>query len=212
MPCLCVLNDYPMRVIIVPPDPNWSLAFADEAQRIRVALHALDLDVEHIGSTAIAGVFAKPVIDMLLAVDRIDLLDDHVGAMHGLGYEVKGEFGIPGRRYFRKDSASGVRTHQVHAFERGSDGERRHLAFRDYMNAHSEAARSYSALKQRLVHAFGDDARAYIEGKDAFVKQHEALALQWIAGESIGAAVADRAAKQMPMQGVRESFDDSRAQ
>ncbi|WP_061789607.1 GrpB family protein [Herbaspirillum rubrisubalbicans] len=82
-------------------------------------------------------------------------------------------------RYFRKDSAEGVRTHQVHAFQFGSPHIERHLAFRDYMNAHADAAAAYSELKQRLANAHPDDFVAYMDGKDAFIKEHEFSALAW---------------------------------
>jgi GrpB-like predicted nucleotidyltransferase (UPF0157 family) len=168
-----------MVVRIVPPDPAWPVMFADEAQRLRAALHEFDVDVQHIGSTAIRDIAAKPVIDILLVVGDLDLLDAHAGRLGALGYEAKGEFGIPARRYFRRDCAQGIRTHQVHAFERGSVGAVRHLAFRDYMNAHPAAAHAYSALKQRLAGAFPNDMAAYIDGKSAFVQHHEALAVSW---------------------------------
>lgn len=168
-----------MVVRVVPPDPAWPAMFATEARRLRAALHEFDVDVQHIGSTAIYGIVAKPVIDILLLVDDLDRLDVHADRLRALGYEAKGEFGIAARRYFRRDSAQGVRTHQLHGFERGSVGAVRHLAFRDYMNAHPAAAQAYGALKQRLAGEFPHDMAAYIDGKSAFVKQHEMLAVSW---------------------------------
>lgn len=100
--------------------------------------------------------------------------------MYMLEYEPKGEFGIAGRRYFRRNSPQGVRTHQVHAFEAESIGARRHLAFRDYMNSHAEAAEAYSLLKQKLAALYANDLQAYMDGKDAFIKKHEGLALIWL--------------------------------
>lgn len=173
-----------MEVRIVPPDPAWPAMFADEARRLHAALRAFDVEVHHIGSTAIRDIMAKPVIDILLLVDDLDRLDVHADRLRALGYEAKGEFGIPARRYFRRDSAQGIRTHQVHGFERGSVGAARHLAFRDYMNAHPVAAQAYSALKHRLAGEFPNDMAAYIDGKSAFVKSHEALALCWRAGRT----------------------------
>lgn len=170
-----------MQVRVVAPDPAWTRSFEDEAIRLRAALGTLDVSVHHIGSTAIHGIFAKPVIDMLLVVAALAPLDARVDAVRALGYEAKGEFGIPGRRYFRRDDCCGVRTHQIHAFERGSSGAIRHLAFRDYMNAHADAAQAYSALKQRLAASHACDMAACIEGKSAFVQHHEALALEWAA-------------------------------
>ncbi|BCX47718.1 dephospho-CoA kinase [Haloferula helveola] len=171
-----------MKVVIVPHDPEWAEAFASEARRIRMALGAVVVEVHHIGSTAIPGMPAKPIIDMLLEVRSLDDLDGATAALEAAGYEAMGEFGIPGRRYFRKDSAAGVRTHQIHAFEQGSVGCERHLAFRDYMIDHPDAARAYGLLKRQLVEAHAGDLEAYIDGKDAFVKEHEAMAIGWKKG------------------------------
>lgn len=171
-----------MKVRVVPHDPNWPAEFTAEAERIRLALGVVAATIHHIGSTAIPGILAKPVIDILLEVDHLRTIDTRSPALAMLGYEAKGEFGIPGRRYFRKESGAGVRTHQIHAFERGSPGSERHLAFRDYMIAHPEVARSYGLLKQRLAAAYPDDIDAYMHGKDSFIKEHEAKAIIWRKG------------------------------
>lgn len=167
------------EVLVVPPDPAWAGRFAAEAARIREALAEVDVEVHHIGSTAIHGIAAKPIVDMLLEVTELAALDARSAAMTGLGYEAMGEFGLTGRRYFRRSTAEGLRLFHVHAFQRGGAQARRHLAFRDYMNAHPAAAQAYGALKLRLARAFAHDMQAYMDGKDAFVKQHEALALAW---------------------------------
>jgi GrpB-like predicted nucleotidyltransferase (UPF0157 family) len=90
--------------------------------------------------------------------------------MNTLGYEAMGEFGIPGRRYFRKNDEEGIRTRQVHIFQSGSPQITRHLAFRDYLIAHPEDARSYSELKRRLAEEHPLNPDAYMGGKDAFIK------------------------------------------
>ncbi|MDK2126148.1 GrpB family protein [Parachitinimonas caeni] len=166
-------------ILVVPHDPAWALQFAEEAQQIHRALGAVVLDLHHIGSTAIQGIHAKPVIDMLLAVGDLQVLDQQAGVLMALGYEAKGEFGIPGRRYFSKDSPSGARSHQLHAFQAGSHGFIRHLAFRDYMNAHPEVAQAYGRLKQQLASQYPLNRTAYMDGKDPFIRQHEALAMDW---------------------------------
>lgn len=169
-----------MDIIVIAHDPTWKIAFAEESARIRDALPDCELEVYHIGSTAIPSICAKPIIDMLLVVQDLVLLDTRVASMLALGYEAKGEFGIEGRRYFRKNAPSGVRTHHVHAFERGSAGERRHLAFRDYMISHPGFAQEYGALKQRLAANFPNSMEDYMNGKSAFIKYHETLALAWL--------------------------------
>lgn len=166
-------------VHVVNHDPDWKMKFQIEADRIAEALGKMAVRVHHIGSTAIPKIKAKPVIDILLEVASLDALDQKAGMLESLGYEAMGEFGIPGRRYFRLDDANGTRTHQVHAFEAGVPNVVRHIAFRDYMRAHPLEAEAYGALKDRLANAYPHDMAAYIEGKDTFVKEHERRALLW---------------------------------
>jgi GrpB-like predicted nucleotidyltransferase (UPF0157 family) len=168
-----------MRVTVVAHDPAWQRNFEVEADHIARALEELVVVLYHIGSTAIPGILAKPIIDILLEVDDIFRLDDKRSAMEQLGYEGMGEFGIPGRRYFRKENAAGIRTHQVHAFQAGSPEIERHLAFRDYMIAHPVEAQSYSVLKRRLAQEHPEDIEAYMAGKDPFIKAYEAKAIAW---------------------------------
>ena len=122
------------------------------------------------------GLCAKPIIDILMGVQALDPLDQLAPQMEALGYEVMGAFGMPGRRYFRKDNAQGRRTHQVHAFELTSPHLARHLAFRDYLRAHSEVATAYGALKRSLQ---GQTSEAYMDGKDPFIQRVEQDALTW---------------------------------
>ncbi|MFO0870354.1 MAG: GrpB family protein [Pirellulales bacterium] len=169
-----------MNVVVVPPNPGWAKAFEGEAQQIMAALGGIVEGIHHIGSTAIIGIPAKPVIDILLVVGDMEALDQRSPEMQYLGYEVMGEFGIPGRRYFRKDGPGGVRSHQVHAFHSTSDHVVRHLAFRDFMNANPNLATAYGELKVRLALEHPHDIQAYMLGKDAFIKENERKALRWI--------------------------------
>lgn len=164
---------------VVSHDPVWVIQFGVEAECISGAFGEDVVRVHHIGSTAVPGMKAKPVIDILLEVTSLEVLDQKSTLFGSLGYEVMGEFGIPGRRYFRKDDSNGVRTHQVHAFEVGVPDVVRHIAFRDYMRTHPAIAENYGVLKERLAEACPLDRDAYINGKDAFVKEHERIALLW---------------------------------
>ena len=159
------------KVEVVPHDPQWRAAFEAEAKLVAAALGENVAAVHHIGSTAIPNIYAKPVIDMLVEVADIAEVDGRSSAMESLGYEVMGEYGIPGRRYFRKDNREGIRTHHVHAFEAGSAEAVRHLAFRDYMIAHPDDARMYSELKRKLAAEHPHSIDEYMDGKDAFVKE-----------------------------------------
>ena len=168
------------KVVVVPHNPRWRDAFEAEARHVGVALADNVVAVHHIGSTAIPNIYAKPIIDLLVEVRDITDVDARSSAMESLGYEVMGEYGIAGRRYFRKDDEQGTRTHHIHAFEAGSVEAERHLAFRDYMIAHPEDAYRYSELKRKLVEDHPQSMDAYMDGKDAFIKEMDRRAAQWL--------------------------------
>lgn len=173
------------RVEVVPHDPRWRDAFEAEAGRVAAALGETVVAVHHIGSTAIPGIYAKPVIDLLVEVGDINDVDARGAAMESLGYEVMGEYGIPGRRFFRKDDPEGVRTHNLHVFEAGSAQVVRHLAFRDYMIAHPADAREYSELKRRLAQEHPRSIDGYMDGKDGFIKEMDRRAARWRASQTV---------------------------
>lgn len=167
------------HVFLVPYDPCWPAEFAQESSAVAMAFGNLLMAIHHIGSTAIPGIRAKPIIDMLAVVTDIAKVDERNSELQALGYEAMGEFGIPGRRYFRKDDATGNRTHQIHAFQLGSPQVERHLAFRDFMKVHREFAEQYDALKGRLAGLHPDDIAGYTAGKDEFIKAMDARAAVW---------------------------------
>jgi GrpB-like predicted nucleotidyltransferase (UPF0157 family) len=167
------------KVQVVPHDPRWREAFAAEAEHVAAALGPNAVAVHHVGSTAIPGIHAKPIIDLLVEVRDLAELDARSAAMESLGYQVMGEYGLPGRRYFRKDDLEGTRTHHVHVFRAGSAEAERHLAFRDYMIAHPADAQRYGELKQKLAAEHPWSMDAYMDGKDAFIKEMERRAAAW---------------------------------
>lgn len=168
-----------MKVEVVPPNPTWREEFEAESRRIAVVMGENIVAIHHIGSTAIPGIYAKPVIDFLIEVKDIIETDTQTAAVAALGYEAMGEFGLPGRRYFRKEQPSGIRTHNVHTYETGSPEINRHLAFRDYMIAHPDIAQQYSELKRELAKKYPQDIEGYMDGKDEFVRMVEKKALAW---------------------------------
>ncbi|MGI9241664.1 MAG: GrpB family protein [Verrucomicrobiales bacterium] len=165
------------KIEVVPYDPHWPDLFAEEAAAIRGIGADCFLAVHHIGSTSVPGLVAKPVIDLMLEVSDLTELEGYDGEMEGLGYVVKGEYGIPGRRFYLK----GVwhRTHHVHAFLQGSSGLTRHLAFRDYLRAHPEDAAEYGALKFSNAAKFPHDMDGYCEAKHDYVTSLEQRAVRW---------------------------------
>jgi GrpB-like predicted nucleotidyltransferase (UPF0157 family) len=181
------------QVTVVPHDPQWPAAFERAAREVKDALGESLVAIHHIGSTAIPGIHAKPIIDMMAVASELSFVDQHAERMRQIGYEALGEFGIAGRRYFRRDSSAGVRTEQVHTFSAGSPHVLRHLAFRDFLRAHPDIAREYSQLKQRLAAAHALDLEAYMDGKDAFIRRTEAAALDWASHRDIPGEGDDRA-------------------
>jgi GrpB-like predicted nucleotidyltransferase (UPF0157 family) len=167
------------KVEVVPHNPQWRDAFEAEAKHVAVALGENVVAIYHIGSTAIPNIYAKPIVDLLVEVRDITEVDGQSSAMKSLGYEVMGEYGIPGRRYFRKDNQEGIRTQHIHAFEAGSAEVERHLAFRDYMIAHPGDAQKYSELKRKLAEQHPQSIDAYMDGKDGFIKEMDRRAAQW---------------------------------
>ncbi len=174
-------NPNTKRVLVVPPNPAWPAAFITAHAEATPAFGKNLLTLHHIGSTAIPNIHAKPVIDMLAVVQDITRVDPCNPALEQLGYHAKGEFGIPGRRYFYRNDPAGTRTHQIHTFQFDSPDVTRHLAFRDYLRAHPDIAQAYSLLKQKLAADHPQDIEAYMDGKDPFIKETEAKALAWAA-------------------------------
>lgn len=174
------------KVEVVPHDPWWRGAFEAEAKHVAVALGENVAAIHHIGSTAIPNIYAKPVVDLLVEVEDIDEVDGRSSAMESLGYEVMGEYGIHGRRYFRKDNPEGIRTHNIHAFEVGSAEVVRHLAFRDYMIAHPGDAQRYSELKRKLAEEHPQSMDGYMDGKDGFIKEMDRRAAHWRTSQAAG--------------------------
>ena len=166
-----------MIVEVVPYDKNWPKVYQDEERALQNALGSTFDTSYHIGSTSIPKLAAKPVIDILLVVPDLTQLDELASRFELLGYEVMGEYGIRGRRYYRK--GGNRRTHQIHAFKTGDSNITRHIAFRDYLIAHPNVMIEYQVLKQKLALTCENDIARYCDGKDSFIKHHEAIAVNW---------------------------------
>jgi len=155
-------------VVIEEYNPRWPAMYEEAAREIREAIGAHIAAIEHTGSTAVPGLGAKPIIDILIGVRDLADADACIEPLEALGYQYVPEYEaeIPDRRYFRKGRP---RTHHVHMVEIGGDFWVNQLLFRDYMRANPEAAREYFALKKRLAEQHRDDRDAYTEAKTQFV-------------------------------------------
>lgn len=157
-------------VVIAPYDPEWPALFAREKALLERALGHLCRAVEHIGSTAVPGLAAKPVIDIALGISTLDDTVAVVAALETLGYAYLPEFerALPTRRYFHKPSYA-AHTHHVHAWAVDEMRARPELLFRDYLRAHPETAAEYAALKRSLAERHRDDRHAYTLAKGEFI-------------------------------------------
>ncbi len=154
-------------------DPRWPERYAAEVRVLRTALGADLRATEHVGSTAIPGMPAKPVIDILADVDDRGEFRGVVRRLRGIGYvyDPAAEADDPARRVFRKgpDDMDRLRTHHLHVTEAGGHYWRRLVAFRDHLRHHPDAAEAYRSLKQQLVARLAHDSRAYTAAKHEFV-------------------------------------------
>ncbi len=157
------------KVEVLPYSPNWKKQFEVEKQVLMRIFGKEAVAVHHIGSTAIEGMSAKPVIDILIEVNSIVAAAKYVGEMRAQGYVFLGENGISGRAFFIKGGEQ--RTHHVHIFQAGNSEVARHLLFRDYLRNHLVAAQQYSELKQALAQKYPTNIEAYIEGKNDFIRE-----------------------------------------
>ncbi|MGW4153710.1 GrpB family protein [Micromonospora chersina] len=165
------------RVQVQVYDPSWPERYAEEAELLRHTLADSLLAVEHVGSTAVPGLAAKPVIDILAAVrdfNGFPALVEHLQEI-GYTYTPESEADDPSRRVFRKgpENLTRLRTHHLHVTERGSDYWRRLIAFRDHLRTHPEDAASYVSLKHDLAARHAADPGRYTRDKRDFLRDIE---------------------------------------
>jgi GrpB-like predicted nucleotidyltransferase (UPF0157 family) len=165
-------------VRIAEHDPAWGAQAQDALRRLTQALGPVAVRLEHVGSTAVPGLAAKPIIDLQLSVAAIGARARYVGPLQRLGYLFVPEPESPDHHFFAKP-AERPRSHHLHVCQAGSEHERRHLAVRDFLRAHGDEAARYAALKRELVRKRPHDRLAYIAGKDHYVGDLEARALAW---------------------------------
>jgi GrpB-like predicted nucleotidyltransferase (UPF0157 family) len=159
----------PARVVVVDYDPAWPATFRRLRERVVQALGSLALAVEHVGSTAVPGLAAKPIVDLdVVIADRGDL-PEVVRRLQPFGYHHEGDLGVPGREAFT--TPPGSPAHHLYVCAAGSEPLLRHLAFRDALRTDARTAGAYADLKRSLAAWLGHDRVAYTEGKSGFVEQ-----------------------------------------
>lgn len=159
------------EIVVACYDPSWPASFESEMRLIADAAGKLVAQIEHVGSTAVPGLGAKPIIDIMAAVKTLSDAEECIPLLATLDYEFRPPelVGIPERRYFRKFT-NGVRSHHLHVVVKDGEFWKKHLAFRDYLRMHPETARDYFNLKVGLAQKFPNDRLAYTDAKTEFIE------------------------------------------
>jgi len=166
------------RVVeVVDYNSQWQRIFSVEQSLLKTALGENAIAIDHIGSTSVIGLAAKPIIDILIEVESLQAVTWNIHLLIALGYRDKGENGIEGRRYLQKGDAA--RTHHIHIFQTGDFNLKRHRAFCAYLNAYPDVARAYGELKKSSAKIAQGHIGQYMALKHDFIAKHEQIALDW---------------------------------
>ena len=155
-------------VELSPYTAEWRRLFEEEKALLQAAVGQHVLDIQHVGSTAVPGMIAKPIIDIGIAVASFEEARVCIPPIEHLGYKYRGEHGMPHRHYFVKGNP---RTRHLHMHERDSPEWKNHVLFRDYLIEHREVAEAYAALKTGLAQRYSTDRQAYLHGKASFIER-----------------------------------------
>lgn len=159
------------HVVVLPYDEAWADRFAEIKTEIEAALGELVFRIEHVGSTAVPGLSAKPIIDLDVVIRDSSAFHAAAAALEAIGYQHEGDLGIAGREAFRYDGKDHLQKHHLYVCAQGSAELKRHLAFRDYLRTHPEAVREYSRVKEEGAALYPYDIDGYIEHKTPFIRR-----------------------------------------
>lgn len=158
------------NIVVVPYDNNWKLQFETIRAEIQDALGELALSIEHVGSTSVEGLSAKPIIDIDVVIENESKLQAVVEKLAEIGYEHEGNLGIVGREAFGYTGKEHLQNHHLYVCTKDSPELKRHLTFRDYLRSHEEAVREYSRIKEEGAKLFPNDIDGYISYKTGWIE------------------------------------------
>ena len=157
-------------IIVLPYDAQWKRDFTAIKTELQEALDGLALRIEHVGSTSVPGLSAKPIIDIDVVIRNESILDAAIEALGRIGYRHEGNYGIIGREAFGYEGKEHLRDHHLYVCPQNSPELKRHIAFRDYLRSHPEAVREYSRVKEEGAELYPHDIDRYIEHKSPFIE------------------------------------------
>lgn len=164
---ICVMK----MVIVQPYNKEWKSDFEAIRSELDIALGDLAMRIEHVGSTSVEGLSAKPVIDIDVVIRDRSVLPEVVIALQKTGYNHEGNLGIPGREAFKYEGKEHLRKHHLYVCAQDSEGLRKHITFRDYLRSHPEAVAEYSRVKEEGARLYPWDIDKYIEHKSPFIEK-----------------------------------------
>ena len=159
------------RVIVLPYDAAWKAAFEAIKSELESAVGALVIGIEHVGSTSVEGLSAKPCIDIDVVIEDYGVFEEVVRRLAEIGYIHEGNLGIPDREAFCYSDKPHLMTHHLYVCPRYSRELHRHITFRDYLRSHPEAAKQYGAVKEEGARLFPDDIEGYIAHKTPCIEE-----------------------------------------
>ena len=159
------------HVVVLPYDSQWKQDFLKIKDELADALGQLALDIEHVGSTSVPGLPAKPIIDIDVVIEDYSMLNQVIHALEKIGYHHEGDMGIEGREAFGYDGKEHLRNHHLYVCPRDSAELHRHIAFRDYLRSHPEAVREYGRIKEEGARLYPFDIDGYIEYKTSCIEK-----------------------------------------
>ncbi len=169
------------EVKLAPYSPLWRRKFSAEARRLQRHLPFRSYRLEHIGSTAVPGLEAKPIIDMAIRIPSLRPLTRWIRALEAAGYTYKGEYGLPGRHFFTRGVPV---THHLHLVAPDTRHWDDWILFRDYLRTHPSAAALYDRTKRQLARHFASNRDAYTRAKTPLIRKIMAAARRWHAADS----------------------------
>lgn len=158
-------------IVVLPYDPAWAAEFERVRAFVAPALAGLALRVEHVGSTSVPGLWAKPILDIDVVLPSMDDLPEAVRRLAALGYRHKGDLGIPTRESFAYEGEVDFMAQHFYVCPADSPELRRHLALRDYLRAHPDARDEYGRVKREGAGLYPHDVDAYIDHKGPFIQK-----------------------------------------
>ena len=159
------------KVIVLPYDRAWQTAFEDIRAELDAALGDLAIGIEHVGSTSVVGMSAKPIIDIDVVIRDYTVFDEVVRTLAEIGYTHEGDLGIRDREAFKYEDKPHLQKHHLYVCPQNSAELHRHVTFRDYLRENPIAVRKYSAVKEAAAEMYPDDIDGYIAYKSPCIEQ-----------------------------------------